>query len=203
MTWDDLPELLRRARGGDDEAWHALAKLAEPFLLAQAGKVLGPHWPQQSTSDLVQETWQRAWQGLADFRGGPTPADTAAMFRAWLGKILRSQWQNCVRGLLAQKRGPGETVAAGDAPDPPDDGPRPSVELRRRERATEADAALGQLEDPRDRDVLRLYFYDGLSFREIAAALAISLDKVRTSYHRGLERLKDLKRLQELMDSLS
>ena len=208
MTWDDLPELLRRARNGDDDAWRAVVALAEPFLLGQAGKVLGPRWPQQSTSDLIQETWQRAWQGLHEFRGGPTPADTAAMFRAWLARILHSQWHNCVRGLLAKKRAPEQAALqvgqVGDAQaDLPDPGPRPSVLVRRRERAAEAHAALSRLDQPRDRDVLRLYFYDGLSFRQIAEELGITLDQVRTSYHRGLERLKDLKRLEDLLDSLS
>jgi RNA polymerase sigma factor (sigma-70 family) len=151
---------------------------------------------------LTQETWQRAWANLHDFRGGPTAADTAAMFRAWLGKILHSQWKNSVRALLAKKRG-GEAMAEGAGTfEPPDPGPAPSVEARRREQAAETSEALARLEDPRDREVLRLYFYDGLSFRAIAAELKISLDKVRTSYHRGLERLQDLKRLQNLMDSL-
>jgi RNA polymerase sigma factor (sigma-70 family) len=205
MTWDDLPELLRRARNGDEDAWRALVALAEPFLLAQVSKVMGPRWPQQSASDLTQETWQRAWANLHDFRGAETAANTAAMFRAWLGKIVQSQWKNTVRALLAKKRG-GEALA-GDvadaaAVDPADPGPAPSVEVRRREQAAETSEALARLEDPRDREVLRLYFYDGLSFRAIAAELKISLDKVRTSYHRGLERLQDLKRLQTLMDSL-
>ena len=215
MTWDDLPELLRRARNGEDDAWRELIALAEPFLLAQVSKVMGPRWPQQSASDLTQETWHKAWSSIHDFRGGPTAADTAAMFRAWLGKILQSQWKNSVRALLAKKREPAEAIlrlaAAGAdqgngqraALDPPDPGPAPSVEVRRREQATEAGAALDRLEDPRDRDVLRLYFYDGMSFRDIAGELGITLDKVRTSYHRGLERLQDLKRLQDLMDSLS
>ena len=211
MTWDDLPELLRRARNGEDDAWRALVALAEPFLRAQVSKVMGPRWPQQSASDLTQETWHKAWASIHDFRGGPTAADTAAMFRAWLGKILQSQWKNSVRAMLAKKREPGEAIVpldagaaeGGMALDPADPGPAPSVEIRRREKVTEAAEALDRLEDPRDRDVLRLYFYDGLSFRDIAAELGITLDKVRTSYHRGLERLQDLKRLQELMYSLS
>lgn len=202
MGWENLPELLTRARSGDSDAWCEITALAEPFLLSQASKVMGSRWPQQSTSDLVQETWQRACQAIGEFRGGPTAEDTSAMFRAWLGKILRSQWQNCVRALLAQKRGAG-TPITGDLDEAIADGERPSVQVRQHERVVEADAALRGLEHARDRDVLRLYFYDGLSFREIAAELEITLDKVRTSYHRGLERLKDLKRLQNLIDSLS
>jgi RNA polymerase sigma factor (sigma-70 family) len=207
MTWDDLPDLLRRARNADEDAWQALVELGQPFLLGQVAKAIGPRWPQQSASDLTQETWQRAWTNLHDFRGGPTAADTGAMFRAWLAKILQSQWKNSVRAMLAKKRVAGDAIvpltggcAAGA--EPADPGPAPSVEVRRREQAAEAIEALAGLEDPRDRDVLRLYFYDSLSFREIAAELQISLDKVRTSYHRGLERLQDLKRLQNLMDSL-
>lgn len=213
MTWDELPELLSRAKDGDEDAWRSLVALAEPFLRSQVGRVMGSRWPQQSISDLTQETWQKAWAGIGDFRGGPTAADTAAMFRAWLTQILQSQWKNSVRALLAKKREPGQAIlplSGGESGegwpariDPPSPEPPPSVELRRREQATETAAALDRLEDPRDRDVLRLYFYRGLSFRDIAAELGITLDKVRTSYHRGLERLQDLKRLQDLMDSLT
>lgn len=201
MSWEQLPELLRKARNGDELAWQVLVELAKPFLLSQASKAIGANWPQQSTSDLLQQTWQRAYQNLADFRGGPTAEDTAAMFRAWLGKILQSQWRNDIRAMLAQKRASGET-ASGDPSDVTDKTPRPSVHVRQRELVAETQAALTGLADPRDREVLRLYFYDGLSFRQIADELNITLDKVRTSYHRGLERLKDQKRLEELVDSL-
>ena len=42
----------------------------------------------------------------------------------------------------------------------------------------------------RDREIVRLCFFDGLSLRQIAERLQLSYDKVRQRYHRSLKVLE-------------
>jgi DNA-directed RNA polymerase specialized sigma24 family protein len=77
MQWDGIHALLQRAKGGDEAAWQRLHDMARPYLLQVAQRYLGADWPQQSLSDLIQDTWVRAWQGIGGFDGGAGDEQTA------------------------------------------------------------------------------------------------------------------------------
>jgi len=50
--------------------------------------------------------------------------------------------------------------------------------------------ALADLPDELDREILCRHFFQDVSLTAIATALGVSLDKVRTRYHRSLARLR-------------
>src|SRR5262245_24759963 len=150
MHADGLQDLIGRARAGDAAAWRELHARCQPYLLGMALRLMGPGWPEQSASDLVQNTWLRVSCSLAEVRGGATDPDTAAAFRAWLKLVMKGLFANAVRDSQAVKRRPPPCAArlgangADDsaAPDPPGAGPTPSFPLRQAEQQTRLGAAL-------------------------------------------------------------
>src|SRR5438477_11611040 len=68
--------LLARVKAGDRQAWEPLCQLVQPHLLRLAQQRLGPTWPQESVSDLVQTTWERALRQIDRFQGGVDEAQT-------------------------------------------------------------------------------------------------------------------------------
>jgi RNA polymerase sigma factor (sigma-70 family) len=198
MPWDEVHDLIRHVQMGDRTAWQPLFVLVQPYLLRLAQDFLGPGWPDGSVSDLTQETWVRAWQGLPDFRGGEDATQTAALFRAWLARIMKNVRLNQQRFQQSQRRRPPPGTirldAAGDSTaahvEPPARDPTPSSGPRDEEQCRLINQALEQLADPTDRDIIRLHFFEGLSLTAIAGRLQLTLDRVRKGFHRSLARLK-------------
>jgi RNA polymerase sigma-70 factor (ECF subfamily) len=202
MSWDGVHALVQQAKQGDREALARLYGMAQPYLLGLAQKLLGPGWPNKSVSDLTQETWMRAWQGIHNFHGAAGDADTAALFRAWLARTMKNVWRNDVRFANARcRKGP-----AGGVPFDPDcDLPgqpcsrdlTPSENLRWEEQRSLVRQALGKLPDPGDGEIVRLRFFEGLSFPEIGKRLGCDESTVRYHLQRILEFLgRELKGLQ-------
>jgi RNA polymerase sigma factor (sigma-70 family) len=200
MRWHGVHALVAKAKAGDEAAWRDLCALANPYLLGLAQRLLGHGWPDRSVSDLTQETWLRAWRNLADFRGGQDDDQTGALFRAWLGSILKNTARNDSRFASARRRkGPGPAVRLDAAP--PDDStwhgeapaardPSASANLRGEEQRALIRQALEELDDPVDVEILRLHFFESVSLTQIARRLDVTLDRVRQRFHRSLERLR-------------
>jgi RNA polymerase sigma factor (sigma-70 family) len=196
MSWDGIRSLIDSAQRGDPEAATRLYALAQPYLLTVAQKLLGAGWPHKSSSDLTQETWLRAWQAIRDFRGAATDADTAALFRAWLARTMRNARLNDVRFDAAKcRRHPDGIVpladgAAGDstpAADPPGRDPSPSFNLHAEEQLRMLEAAIRKLPNPGDEEIVRLRFFQGLSYTEIGTRLRRDESTIRYRVQRILQ----------------
>src|SRR5438270_7953899 len=105
-SWDGVHDLIARAKAGDGQAWGALHKMAGPYLLNKAQRLLGPSWAHESVSDLTQEAWQRIVTGIVGFEGGKDDLQTAPMFRAWMRRTLKNAHANRLRAGQAQFRNP-------------------------------------------------------------------------------------------------
>lgn len=206
MFWEGVNTLVAKARQGDGPALDLLCRLAQPYLLRLAQKMLGPGWPDKSVSDLTQETWVRAWQSIGDFEGADNDADTGAMLRAWLARTMKNVWHNQMRFDNAQCRMPefgivslkGATASQSSQAgfDPPVSDPSPSENMRRDERQVLLERAVARLPDSSDRDIVRLRFFEGLAFAEIGQRLQRDESTIRYRLQRILEflgaELKDL-----------
>jgi len=135
----------------------------------------------QDAQDVLQQTLLSLTSHIRDFRG-------QSQFASWLFAIARS---HCIkqrtRGAAALPTrpldGPGLEVATPtcQAPD----------ELVSREQLEAAlDAAVRALE-PAQREVLVLRDIEGLSAPEVASALSISVDAVKSRLHRARKTLRD------------
>ncbi len=209
MSWTGVHQLIVRAKAGDNAAWSLLHDMVRPFLLKDAQRRLGPTWPQQSASDLTQDTWQRAWRNIESFRGGDDDDQTAALFRAWLRQTLKRVHSNHKRSERAQRRLMPPGTFSMNAPGPGDrSGGRPefeaiaeqssvSAKLRRDEEKARIEQVLGNLGDPEDRELVSLYFFEGHSVRQIAQDRGVSPHTIGSQLQRILGRMEpDLKDLQ-------
>lgn len=136
---------------------------------------------EQEAADVLQATYVKVLSGRASY-------GARSAFRTWLFGVVRltalehlrrrRSREERVRRLALESPGP----AASDAPD---------ARVIEREEADRIRALLARL-PRRQRQVLHLAFYQGLSLAEAAEVLEISLGSVRTHYHRGKERMRRL-----------
>ncbi|MHC4759367.1 MAG: RNA polymerase sigma factor [Planctomycetota bacterium] len=74
--------------------------------------------------------------------------------------------------------------------DPEDTNPGPPVEIQRRELAVLAREAIGRL--PRhEAEVLSLYYFNNMSYRQIAKSVGLQVGSVGAFLHRGRKRLRE------------
>ena len=127
-----------------------------------------------AAEDLMQDALLRAHRGWQSFRG-------ESKFRTWLFQIII----NCFRDRI------GRVDRAGELPDEVcDRAASPIAEAQSRELGEIVAAEVSKL-PPRQREVLVLSAYEGMEHREIAVALAMTEQNVRTTLHLARERLRE------------
>ena len=146
------------------------AILAEiPRLRRYARAMLGDR---AAADDLVQDTLERAWSRLRQWR-------TGSDMRAWLFGIMHNL-------RVDQLRRPRLTTHSIDEDDfevPTRPTQNDEIELR------DLESALGHLPDEQ-REVLLLVALEEMSYAEIAATLGIPIGTVMSRLSRGRERLR-------------
>jgi RNA polymerase sigma factor (sigma-70 family) len=209
MSWHGIHQLIVRAKAGDNVAWQSLHDMVRPYLVNQAQRLLGPAWPHQSVSDLTQDTWERASTKIDTFRGGEDDGQTATLFRAWLLSTLKHTNSNRKRAERAQRRqappgtfslnaqGSGDSTDGQPGFEPIADQSSVSANLNREEQNARIEQVLGTLDDPQDRELVLLHFFQGQSIRRIAQNRGVSPHTIDNRMQQILERLgRDLKDLQ-------
>lgn len=164
------PELLQRARSGDEEAFGTLMRrYYEPIFRLIYSIVHDEH----AARDIAQEVWITAWRSLAKFRGD-------AKFSTWVHPIAV---RRAIDHLRSRKRWTARFLPflSGDETSSDQPGPRtpepvaegtPRDEAERTESNQRFERALETL-PPKHRAVLALREINGLSYDEIADALSI------------------------------
>jgi RNA polymerase sigma-70 factor (ECF subfamily) len=190
----DTEQLLAVARGGDADALGTLLELYRGYLKQLARKQLRDDLPGKvDASDLVQETFLRAQQTFADFRG-----QSEADLLAWLRQILVRNVAAAVRRYrLAQLRDLRrersiETATSDSSRANPDwladSGESPSGEAARHEEGVLLVSALDQLPDLY-REILVMRHLEGLTFPQIATRTGRSCGSIQKIWVRALKRL--------------
>jgi len=162
----DQRGLVERARQGDHDAFATLARAAVTRLDGAARLILRDP---DLARDAVQDAFFRAWRDLPGLRDPDR-------FDAWLYRLTVHA---CLDHVRRRRRRPIEVeLSPIDMPVQSD----PSGALADRELVA---AAMRQLED-RDRAVIVLHYYLGMSLSDVASALAIPIGTVKTRLHRAL-----------------
>ena len=179
MTWTD-EELVARSRTGDAESFNQLISRWERPIYALAYRVIGR---EEDARDVTQETFLRAFRGLAAFKG-------QAKFSSWLYRIALNLCRDWIR---RKKRSPIATLPedveledlASDA------GPTETVEdlVSRRELSELVEAAMARLPEEQ-RTAIILKEYHGMTFQEIADLQGCPLSTVKTRLYQGLSVLR-------------
>ncbi|MFZ0015016.1 MAG: sigma-70 family RNA polymerase sigma factor [Acidimicrobiia bacterium] len=130
--------------------------------------------------DLVQEVLLRVRRGLANYQPGS--------FEGWLWRITRNAFLDDVR---RKKRRP--TVPLPDEVDRWDAASSESADVEYARVSLGDDIQKALLELPMDfREAVVLCDVVGLSYEEIAVAVAVPIGTVRSRIHRGRKMLREL-----------
>jgi RNA polymerase sigma-70 factor (ECF subfamily) len=178
---DDDADLVRAARLGAREPFAELVRRHQNMATALAARVLGS---EDLARDAVQEAVVAAMTGLDRLR-------SADRFGPWFCGIalnVSRRWRRQLRAELPDGAGP-DRIPAGAGPDELAE----LADLAARVRAAIASLADGQ------RDAVFLFYLQGLSHREVAAELGVSVGAVKARLHQARAALAP--RLSPLVDT--
>jgi RNA polymerase sigma-70 factor (ECF subfamily) len=167
-------ELLERvAHTRDTEAFELLYRRYSRAVYAVVRRMLADHG---RSEDVVQEAFASVWRAAAGYRRERGSAS------GWLFAIARNASADALRGRRAA------TVA--EAPDLPDPSAGPEQRTAAELEAFSVHAAVDSLPD-RERVVIELAYFSGLSQSEVAERLSLPLGTVKTRTRSGLARLAE------------
>ena len=165
--------LVLRLRRGDEEASRELVRRFHAGVycyLRQMGADMS------LAEDLTQETYLRAWRGIATLR-------RTASLRSWLFTIARNEY------LQAWRRKRPVLDGTGDPPDPPDPAPGALDLLAEGDRDARLRRMVSALEAPLGEAIV-LHYFHGLSLRQVAAVQGIPVGTAKSRVHHALGRLR-------------
>ena len=175
----DDADLVRAALAGAREPFAELVRRHQAMATALAARVLGS---EDLARDAVQEAVVAAMTGLDRLR-------SADRFGPWFCGIALNVSRRWRRQLRAERPGGADWVPAGARPDELAE----MADLAARVRAAIASLADGQ------RDAVFLFYLQGLSHREVAAELGVSVGAVKARLHQARATLAP--RLSPLVDT--
>lgn len=175
-------KLSSRAAAGDRDAFRQLVERSHRTVFRLAFRILQDP---DGAEDVVQETYIRAWQGLADLR------DHGAAY-GWLCRVARNVAYDRFRAggrrklvRLDQPTGEGKTALVEQLADPQ---AGPERRLGSEQLGEAVRAAMDGLKE-KHRLVLAFRELDGMSYEEIALALGCSIGTVESRLHRARKAL--------------
>jgi RNA polymerase sigma-70 factor (ECF subfamily) len=166
-------ELLARVAGRDREAFEVLYNR---YVRSIFGLALRRLRDRERAEDAVQETFAAIWRSASSYKPERGPA------APWLYAIARNAVVDRFRGHL-EPTGEVPELVSGE-PGPPDRAEASYVSWR-------VHRALEELPD-REREVVELAYWSGLSQSEVAEFLHIPLGTVKTRTRSALAKLADV-----------
>lgn len=141
----------------------------------------------QDAEEVVQDALERAYHALADY---PPQRIRTLRLQPWLYTITQNVLLNRSRAFKPQ------SVSLDRSKDNPlleieDQSLSPDEEIHRRERRNELEIHVAMLPDIY-REAVRLYYFEELSYREVAEQLHQPIGTVKANVYRGTRLLRKL-----------
>ena len=178
------PALVQRAQAGDADALAALVQSQQTYVYSIAMSIMRNP---ADAADMTQEAFVRLLRSLGTYRG-------ETRFTTWLYRLVTNI---CLDGLRRR----GRPVESLDVPTSDDEGPGPGERLadsdrwthpdeqaELRESAAEVRAALARLPTAQ-RVALTLHYFEDMRYEDMAEAMGLPLNTVKSHIRRGKERL--------------
>lgn len=165
-TGPATPVLVREAKAGSEEAFEALYRRTSPRIYALCLRMCGD--PDVAT-DLVQDVFVKAWQGIGRFRGD-------AKFSTWLHRVA-------LNVVMQDRRSKARRGSREELTD----------EITRYDRAVttampgtrvDLERAIATLPEGA-REALVLRDVQGYKYREVAVMLGVAVGTVKAQVHRA------------------
>lgn len=166
-------ELIQRAAGGDRSAFETLYRRYARPVFGLALRRLGDRG---RAEDAVQETFASIWRSAGSYKPERGPG------APWLYAVARN-------AIVDRARSRSEVPT--EVPETPADEPGPSDRAEQSWVAWRVHRALEELPE-REREVISLAYWSGLSQSEVAEFLGIPLGTVKTRTRAALGRLSEI-----------
>ena len=173
VTHETDADLIQRAGDGDRGAFEALYRRYARPVFGLALRRLGDRG---RAEDAVQETFASVWRSARTYRPDRGPG------APWLYAVARN-------AIVDRSR--GRTDASGDVPERASGEPDPAERTEQSWVAWRVHRALEELPE-REREVIALAYWSGLSQSEVAEFLGIPLGTVKTRTRAALQRLAEV-----------
>ena len=167
--------LLQACAGGDKTALHSLYKETAAQLFGLALRILRNR---ELAEEIVQDSFVLLWNNAHTF----DPSRGSAM--AWLARIVRNR---CID--LIRRRGRETPLDHTSIEGWEDPGSSPADLAALSSDARRLHHCLDELEES-PRKVLRLVYYEGMTYEEVAVHLGVPLGTVKSWVRRSLTRLR-------------
>jgi RNA polymerase sigma-70 factor (ECF subfamily) len=179
----DDGQLMRRVQAGEFSCFEVLVERYRPTLLRVATGMLNDA---TLAEDVVQETFLAVFASRHTF-------NPAFHFRTWLWTILlnlcRAQQKRRARRPQVVSRSTLTTSERANITDP-STSETALAALLTRERGAQLQALLNELPDAQA-DAIRLRFFAGLQYEEIARSMGVSLGGAKLRVRSGLSKLSE------------
>jgi len=172
---DDEPVHVARAQSGDQDSFRWLVERHRDRAHGLALRILRSA---ADAEDVAQEAFVKAWQALPGFRG-------ESSFGTWLHRIVaRRSFDRLEQMKRQQTRETGLDAAVERAADARAQMPDEAARARRLERLMERLS-------PAQRAVVTLFYYEDRAVEEVAIALGMPENTVKTHLSRARALLRD------------
>ena len=186
MTKETDETVATRVQQGDSEAFGELVERYEDKLMRYARKFLRDP---DDAKDIVQEVFIKAYENIQSF-------DAARRFSPWVYRIAHNEFVNAIK---KRSRGPVfgldldvvfPHLTAGETADD---------QALERDTKEILEQCLDEL-DPKYREPLVLYYFEGLSYKDMADVLRIPMSTVGVRLARGKHMLQKIAATKNLYE---
>lgn len=171
-----LGEWLRAVAGGDAGAFEQLYRSTSSKLFGVCIAVLTSR---SDAEEVLQEVFTTIWRKASQYDA------TRASPMTWLAMMARNRAIDKLRASAAERSG-GPIELAEDIPDP---APTALAGAQAGEDKRRLDSCMDQLE-PQRRKLIRVAFFEGITYEELAQRSGSPLGSVKSWIRRGLAQLK-------------
>ncbi|WP_017539025.1 MULTISPECIES: sigma-70 family RNA polymerase sigma factor [Nocardiopsis] len=174
---EDLTGLLHRVARGDERAFEQVYDRMSPSVYGLVRRILrDPAQSEEVAQEVMVEVWRSACR-YDEHRGSP---------QAWMMTLAHRRAVDRVRSDQAGRDREARAATVGDGP-PFDEVEEEATGRLERERVRRCLETLTELQ----RQAVRLAYYGGYTYREVAKLLSSPLGTVKTRMRDGLIRLRD------------
>ena len=168
-------KLIKEAQKGNTLSFGELVRYYERFVFNTALSFMANY---DDAFDVAQDSFIKAWQKIATFKGD-------AAFSTWLYRITA----NTAKDTLADRN---KRWSEGEIPEQaPSEQDTPEESAVRAENVRELNEALGSLDEDM-REILILREFEELSYTEISGLLGIEMGTVKSRLSRAREKLREI-----------
>lgn len=182
---EDIPrDIIEQAQTGNREAFEKIYRLASGFVYSVALRITNNR---QEAQEVTQDVFLKVYHNLKYF-------EFRASFKTWVYRITVNTALNALKRVSREKNRRQDFESVANTQEAPDSTEK---ELLQKEEHQEHKARLGsllQILNPEQRLCIVLREIEGLSYQEIAQALYVNINTVRSRLKRAREALLEASR---------